>query len=268
VTASQFVHLAIGVVVLLGVTYAALRVGRVPLRWEPAWAILRGAVQLALVGLALRGVLSAPPTVAAAIVVMLTTASYTAGRRLSELEGGRLAAVVACTAGSAVALTVVFALGVLPFDARYLVALSGIVIGNTMTSATLAGRHLVAGMRGRREEIEAWISLGATTRQAVDDIARRAAAEAMVPGMDQTRTTGLVTLPGAFIGALLGGASPIQAARFQLVVLAGLMAAGSVVAVVTVRLLGAPHHLPDATLAKGPAAPHPWRIPRDRPQRS
>lgn len=244
-TTGEFVHLMVGVVVLLGVTYAALRFGRVPLRWQPLTAIARGGVQLAAVGLALRGVLSAPPTVAAAIAVMIVTASWTAGRRLGELDGGRRAAVAACCAGAAASLVVVFALGVLPFQARYLVALGGIVIGSTMTGATLAGRHLLAGMRARRDEIEAWVSLGASMRQAVSDIARRAAAEALVPAMDQTRTTGLVTLPGAFIGALLGGASPIQAARFQLVVLAAILAAQSVVAVLTVQLLGAPRHLPE-----------------------
>lgn len=244
-TTSQYWHLAVGVVALLALTYAAIRIGRVPLRWEPLYALARGAVQLALVGAALRGVLKAPPTVAAALAVMLSAAIWTAGRRLSALEGGRRAAAISCTSGVVIALTVVFALGVLPFQARYLVALGGIVIGNTMTAATLSGRHLLAGMRARRDEIEAWLAIGASSRQAVSDIARLAAAEALVPGMDQTRTTGLVTLPGAFVGALFGGASPIQAARFQLVVLAALLAAQTIVAVITVYLLGAPRYLPD-----------------------
>jgi putative ABC transport system permease protein len=244
---SQLVHAVLGVLVLLGLTYAVLRIGEVPLRWEPAIAVGRGALQLTAVGLALRGVLSAPATVVAAIAVMLGTATWTAGRRLQRLEGGRVAAVIACTSGAAAALGVVFALRVLPFQARYLIALGGIVIGATMTGATLAGRHFLAGLIARRDEVEAWLSLGATNRQAARDIARAAAAEALVPAMDQTRTTGLVTLPGAFIGALLGGASPLQAARFQLVVLAAILAAQSVVAVMVVRLLGAPARLPLST---------------------
>lgn len=243
-TSDQIVHLAIGVVALLAVTYGVIRLGDLPLRFEPAIAVGRGAVQLAVVGVALRGVLSAPPTVAAALAVMLSTAVWTAGRRLSGLDGGLRTAAIACTTGATVAMTVVFVLGVLPFQARYVVALGGIVIGNTMTGATLSGRLLLAGLRARREEVEAWLSLGATMRQAVHDVARRAAAEALVPGMDQTRTTGLVTLPGAFIGALLGGANPLQAARFQLVVLAALLTAQSIVAVCVVRLLGSPATLP------------------------
>ncbi|MGN6088656.1 MAG: ABC transporter permease, partial [Actinomycetales bacterium] len=78
----------------------------------------------------------------------------------------------------------------------------------------------------------------------LQDVVRLAAAEALVPGLDQTRTTGLVTLPGAFVGALLGGANPLQAARFQLVVLAGLLCAQATTAVVLTWLLGAPARLP------------------------
>ena len=90
----------------------------------------------------------------------------------------------------------------------------------------------------------AWLAIGATPREAVRDIARAAAAEALVPGLDQTRTVGLVTLPGAFVGALLGGASPVAAARFQLVVLVGLLCAQVITATVVVNVQGAPTRLP------------------------
>jgi putative ABC transport system permease protein len=210
----------------------------------PAIALVRGGIQLALVGLALRGVLSAPPTVAAALAVMLATASWTAAHRLRGF-GPVLRIVAGCVcAGAAASLVPVFALGVLPFSARYIVALSGIVIGGSMTGATLAGRHLRAGIIARRDEVEGWLALGATSRQAVRDIARSAAGEALIPGLDQTRTTGLVTLPGAFIGALLGGADPTQAARFQLVVLAALLATQAVAATTLTYALGAPRTLP------------------------
>jgi len=243
-TTGQLVRLVIGVVVLLAVTGTVLRLGRVRIGWAPVVAVARGAVQLAVVGLLLRGVITAPPAVGAALLVMLATATRTATRRLSTFEGAGRAVVVSCAAGAALTLTIVFALGVLPFSPRYLVALGGIVIGGTMTGATLAGRHLRAGLIARRDEVEAWLSLGAPMRHAVADIAHHAAGEALVPALDQTRTTGLVTLPGAFIGALLGGASPVQAARFQLVVLAALLCAEAAVAVLITYLLGAPRLLP------------------------
>jgi len=244
ITAGELARLALGVVALLALTGVVLRAGGVRLGAAPYTAVARGAVQLALVGLALRGVLTHPPVVVAALVLMLTVATRTATGRLRGLESPGRAVVASCTSGAVVTLLVVFALGVLPLQPRYVVALGGIVIGNTMTAATLAGRRLLGGLRTRREEVEGWLALGATSRRAVLDIARSAAAEALIPAIDQTRTTGVVTLPGAFIGALLGGADPTQAARFQLVVLVALIAAESIVAVLLVRMLGAPERIP------------------------
>ena len=246
VTGAEVVRGVIGVGLLLGVTYGALRLATVRVGWSPLTAILRGGVQLTLVGLALQGVFQAPATVVAALAVMVTTASWTASSRLRGFGRVWRDVSVCLVTGAAVSLVIVFAVGVLPFTARYVVALSGIVIGGSMTGTTLAGRHLRNGLIARRDEIEGWLALGATPRQAVRDVARSAAAEALVPGLDQTRTTGLVTLPGAFIGALLGGADPTQAARFQLVVLAALLATQAIAATMIVHTLGAPRYLPES----------------------
>lgn len=86
--------------------------------------------------------------------------------------------------------------------------------------------------------MEGWLALGATPRQATLLQARQAVHSALIPSTDQTKTTGLVTLPGAFVGAIFGGASPLEAGRFQVVVLASIMAAGSITAVALIRSLG------------------------------
>jgi putative ABC transport system permease protein len=65
------------------------------------------------------------------------------------------------------------------------------------------------------------------------------AATALVPALDQTRTVGLVTLPGAFVGVLLGGGSAVQAGAAQLLVLVGLLAAEALAVWVTVELVAA-----------------------------
>ncbi|MFB9376518.1 ABC transporter permease [Kineococcus gynurae] len=248
----------LGVLALLLVSAGVLRVAGVRLGAGPALAVARGAAQLAAVGAVLGGVLDHAPLAAAAVLaVMLATAVWTAGHRIAGIAGVRAASravACACAAGATVVLLVVFLVGMLPFEARYVIALGGIVLGGSMTAATLAGRHLLAGLRSRADEVEAWLSLGATPRRAVVDIARGAVRESLVPVLDQTRTTGLVTLPGAFVGALLAGASPLEAARFQLVVLTSLIAAGSVVTVVVTTMLGAPRTHPRPEPAQAPAA--------------
>jgi putative ABC transport system permease protein len=240
------VRLAVGLVVLAGIAVVVLTVARVGRRREIVIAAARAVVQLGLVALALRGVFAAPGFVVAAVAVMFTVATWTATRRLVGFDRPGRAVMLACGAGAAVSIGLICGLPVLDRSVRTLVAVSGIVIGGTMTAATLTGRRLLDGLHRRREEVEGWLSLGATPRQSVVAIARDAAAEALVPALDQTRTVGLVTLPGAFVGALLGGASAIDAARFQVVVLVGLLCAESITAVVLAYLLGAPKTLPAA----------------------
>ena len=238
-------HLAIGLLVLVGIALAVLTAAGVAQRRAVLVASVRAAVQLGVVALALRGVFAAPGLVVVVLAVMFGVASWTAARRLRALPGAARAVVVACGAGAVVTIGLICGLPVLDRSVRTLIAVTGIVVGGSMTAATLTGRRLLDGLRRRREEVEGWLALGATPRQAVLPIARAAVSEALVPAIDQTRTVGLVTLPGAFVGALLGGASAVDAARFQVVVLVGLLCAESITAVVLARLLGAPRVLPE-----------------------
>ena len=93
-----------------------------------------------------------------------------------------------------------------------------------MTAPTLAGRRTSAELRDNRASDEAALSLGFERRPAIGLVADRVLGEALIPNIDQTRTVGLVTLPGAFIGVLLGGGSPLQAGAAQVLVLIGIMA--------------------------------------------
>ncbi len=242
---TEWVRLVVGLVALLAIATAVARAGRLDRQRALLTASLRAVVQLAFVAAALRGVFAAPWASLAVVAVMFTVATWTAARRLRGLEGALPAVLLSCGAGAAVVIAIVVALPTLDRDVRTFVAASGIVLGGTMTAATLAGRHLAEGLRRRRDEVEAWLSIGATPRQAVREVARWAASEALVPALDQTRTVGLVTLPGAFIGALLGGASAVQAARFQIVVLVGLLCAETITVVLLTYLLGSPRSLPD-----------------------
>ncbi|WP_235861694.1 ABC transporter permease [Tersicoccus phoenicis] len=213
--------------VLAGVGLAALRV---PGPRQVVTAILRAAVQLMLLSAILGGVITDLRLVAIALVVMLGAAAYTAARRAHA--PGRMIPVlaVAVAAGPAAVMTVVFSTGAIEFSARYLLAIGGIVIGNAMTTAALTSRLLDASIIDHWDEVEAWLSLGATPRQAVAPLARSSVHTALIPTIDQTRTTGIVVLPGAFVGAVFAGASPLEAGRFQLVVLACILTSGVITA--------------------------------------
>jgi putative ABC transport system permease protein len=233
----DFVPTLIGVGALALITIAVLWGSRTPHRFAPALAILRGAAQLAVISVILGGVITSPLWVTVALLVMFTVAAITATRRLhfSWAHFGTVSAAMG--AGVLVTLLVVFSTGAIEFTPRYALAIGGIVIRNAMSIATLAGRRLIESVNDRWDEVEGWAALGATPRQSTLALARDAVYSALIPATDQTKTTGLVTLPGAFVGAIFGGISPLEAGRFQVVVLASIMAAGAITAAVVVRTL-------------------------------
>jgi putative ABC transport system permease protein len=227
----------VGVLVLVALATTVLLLARAPSPWAPARAVLRGTVQLALISVVLSGVIRDPLWIAAALLVMFGVASVTASRRLGTLRDRFLPVALAMVAGVVGALGIVFVTGAIAFSPRYVLAIGGIVIGNAMTSTTLSGRRFVELVDDRWDDVEGWLALGATARRSTADLVRRAIHAAMVPSTDQTRTTGLVTLPGAFVGAIFGGVSPVEAGRFQIVVLAAIIAAGAVVSTTLTHLL-------------------------------
>jgi putative ABC transport system permease protein len=124
--------------------------------------------------------------------------------------------------------------------------MAGILLGGAMTATTLAGQRMFDELRRRRGEYEAALCLGMVPRDAVVEVARDAAGLALVPALDQTRTVGLVTLPGAFVGVLLGGGSAAAAGAAQALILIGLLAVESIAVLVTVELVARRRLMPDA----------------------
>ena len=234
----------VAVTLLAAITLVVVLALRLEQPWLQPWAILRAIVQLGILSLILNGVISNRWLVAAFLTVMVGAATWVIFRRLGVAPRYLPALAVTVIVASAVPLLIVFATGAVAFSPRFLLALGGIVIGNTMTVCTLMGRSLGSLYLSQRDEMEAWLSLGATPRRSAVRAVRSAASTALIPSTDQTRTTGIVTLPGAFVGAVFAGASPIQAAQFQIVVLAAILAAGALSAASFSGVFGAPEVLP------------------------
>ncbi|MEU6996892.1 ABC transporter permease [Nonomuraea sp. NPDC046570] len=198
-------------------------------------ACLRAALQLGAVSLVIAWVVGVPAGVGAFLLVMYGVASFTAGRRISRTHPWPAALPVA--AGTFPVLALLFGSGVAPAQGVVIIPIAGILLGGCLTATALAGRRAVDELRVRKGEVEAALALGFLDRDAALEVCRPAAAQALVPALDQTRTVGLVTLPGAFVGMLLGGAEPLEAGIVQLVVLVALLAAEAVAVLVTVELV-------------------------------
>jgi putative ABC transport system permease protein len=186
----------------------------------------------------------------AALLILLTTGAA-AVAWLGQLGSGK--AVITASL-RAVAQPVPWTpVGVLP--------VAGILIGGAMTATSLAGRRALDELLARHGEFEAALALGFTTRDAALLVCRPTAGHALVPALDQTRTVGLVTLPGAFVGVMLGGGSALQAGKVQVLVLIALLAVEAVAVVMTVELVA-------AGLVPRPAQPPPKRSRRPFSRRS
>ncbi|MFE5719617.1 ABC transporter permease [Streptomyces erythrochromogenes] len=196
----------------------------------------RAAVQLGAVSLAIGWVARSAYALPVFVLVMFAVAVRTAGRRITA-DGTWWRTAAPIGAGVAPATVLLLATGLVPVRGIALIPITGILIGGAMTATVLAGRQSLAELRQRHGEVEAALALGMTERDARLEIARASASEALIPGLDQTRTVGLVTLPGAFVGMLLGGASPVAAGAVQLFVLVALMAVQALAVLVTLELV-------------------------------
>jgi putative ABC transport system permease protein len=200
-------------------------------------AAVRAALQLAVVGALIALVFRVPALAVAFVTAMVLTATLTAGSRMRALPHARRIAVGAIALPALGATGVLLAVGAFAATPRATIPTAGILIGGALLATTLTGRRLVEGLADGAEEIEARLSLGDRAHDALAPLTRRAIASALVPLIDQTRSAGLVTLPGTFVGLVLGGASPATAARVQLMVLLTLLLVQLLSALLTAELV-------------------------------
>ena len=230
-------RLAVVLGVLVGVAVAASRLGRLGVEREQVVAAVRAVVQLAAVSLVIAAALESLAWSFAFVALMFLVASVTAAGRVGVPRVALPWVMLAVAAGAAPVLALILGSGLIPFNGAGIIPIAGIVIGNTMTAATLTGRRAFDEIAGRHASYEAGLALGLTSPEAAYEVVQPTAREALTPGLDQTRTVGLVTLPGAFIGVLLGGGTPLEAGAAQVLVLIGLMAAQALTAAVLLRLV-------------------------------
>jgi len=199
-------------------------------------AALRAMAQLAAASAVVAVVLLSVPLSWAFLALMATVATATTASRTRTGWRGAWVAI-AVLGGTTPAMAVMLGTRLLPLRGAALVPVGGILLGGAMTASTLAVRRVLDTLEARRGEFEAALALGFTEPEAVRELVRGSAADALLPALDQTRTVGLVTLPGAFVGMVLGGASAWQAGALQLVVLLALLLVESIAIVAVVELV-------------------------------
>lgn len=184
-------------------------------------AALRALLQLILVALLISQVSRSWWLTGLFLTLMVSVAIWTSTRRIATIAWWAPASAI--LAGVLPVILAMFVFGVLPFNPLALVAVLGQLIGGAMSATSLAGRRMNQELDQRHGEVEAALAIGLLPAQARNLVSRPVAAEALYPGLDQARTVGTVTLPGAFVGLVLGGAAPLDAGLVQLIVLINLV---------------------------------------------
>lgn len=227
--------LAVVLAVLVAVAATVTAAGGLGAARAPMLAAVRAAVQLTAVSGVIVFLLQSGWW-AAFVLLMLTAAALTSARRITGSARSAWTAVP-IAAGVLPVIGLILGSRLVPLTGIAVIPIAGIVIGNAMTATTLAGRRALDELHTRHGEYEAGLALGMPSRSAALEVARTPAAQALIPALDQTRTVGLVTLPGAYVGVLLGGAGPAQAGAAQLLVLIGILAAQAIAVLLTIELV-------------------------------
>lgn len=188
-------------------------------------ASLRMVVQLLALGYVLHLVfaLSSPAPVLLILIIMALFSVQAVAARVKDRMPNfyrvvGVAIFIGC--GGATFFFCSLVIGLTPwYDPRYLVPLAGMIIGNSMTGASLAAERLAAEMQDRREEIETLLCLGASSRQAAREAVRSAYRAALIPSINAMAAMGIVFIPGMMTGQILSGTDPIIAVKYQIAIM-------------------------------------------------
>ncbi len=202
----------------------------------------RSTVQLLLIGLVLKVLFDNAHVIWVALmsIVMLAVA----GREVMVRQKHRLAGWWGLGVGtlsmfvSSFAVTVlalVLVIGTTPWYApQYAIPLLGMVLGNTMNGISLGLDRLTQEATQKRQVIETRLALGQSWSRAISDSRREAIRVGMIPIINSMAAAGIVSLPGMMTGQILAGTPPVEAVKYQILVMfliAGGTGFGTVVAV-------------------------------------
>jgi len=209
-------------------------------------AAIRTVVQLLLVGLLLKELFAQFNflLVAGISIFMLLIAGREVMARQKRRFGGvwgyglgTLSMFVSSFTLTVYALIVV--VGTEPwYTPQYAIPLLGMMLGNTMTGVSLALDKLTTSAWQQRAIIEARLTLGQDWRTAIGDITRDSVRIGMMPMINAMAAAGIVSLPGMMTGQILSGTEPMEAVKYQILIMF-LITAGTGFSAILATWLGA-----------------------------
>lgn len=153
------------------------------------------------------------------VFVIIVNASWnTISRSSPVMHHVFLISFVAIFVGTALPLVGTIATGAIQFTANEVIPIGGMLANNGLIAINLAYQNLDRAFVQDGTNIESKLSLAATTKLASKGAIRESIRLAIVPTIDSVKTYGLVSIPGMMTGLIIGGVPPLQAIKFQLLV--------------------------------------------------
>jgi putative ABC transport system permease protein len=189
-------------------------------------ASLRTIVQLLLVGLVLEWVFHVQQwyvVLGLAGLMTLIAGVTAAGRNERRYPGIWLNTVLSVWASAWIVTA--FALFAVTqgierwYDPQYAIPLLGMVLGNTLNGISVGLNTFTESLVTRREQVESLLALGATRWEAARPPFRHAVRTGMIPIINSMMVVGIVSLPGMMTGQLVSGMAPIEAVKYQIVIM-------------------------------------------------
>jgi len=102
---------------------------------------------------------------------------------------------------------------------QYAIPLLGMLLGNTMNGISLGLDRLTTSAWQQRQVIEARLMLGHTAAEAISEIRRESMRVGLVPIVNAMAAAGVISLPGMMTGQILAGAPPLEAVKYQILIM-------------------------------------------------
>ncbi|HCZ1335328.1 TPA: iron export ABC transporter permease subunit FetB [Staphylococcus aureus] len=184
-------------------------------------ATLRAVVQLIILGFLLHYIFKINDKwlLVLCVFVIIVNASWnTISRSSPVMHHVFLISFVAIFVGTALPLAGTIVTGAIQFTANEVIPIGGMLANNGLIAINLAYQNLDRTFVQDGTNIESKLSLAATPKLASKGAIRESIRLAIVPTIDSVKTYGLVSIPGMMTGLIIGGVPPLQAIKFQLLV--------------------------------------------------
>ncbi|HID5789144.1 TPA: ABC transporter permease [Staphylococcus aureus] len=184
-------------------------------------ATLRAVVQLIILGFLLHYIFKINDKwllILCVLVIIINVSWNTISRASPVMHHVFWISFLAIFIGTALPLAGTVATGAIHFTANEVIPIGGMLANNGLIAINLAYQNLDRAFVQDGTNIESKLSLAATPKLASKGAIRESIRLAIVPTIDSVKTYGLVSIPGMMTGLIIGGVPPLQAIKFQLLV--------------------------------------------------